>query len=325
MSKKTIGIIATVVIAALTLGIGYAIGNKNADSGAAASTGERLKISVITHAGAGDTFWDIVRKGAEASAAKSNVDLQFVSDPDGTRQAQLVQQAIDAKVDGIAVTLSKPEALKDVVVKAQEAGIPVVAINGGIDLAKELGITFFGQEDYDAGVAVGEKLKSEGITNPICMIHEQGNVGHEARCQAIIDLIPGTKRLYVPGTDMAQTKSQITAELQTQTGADAIVGVGAPYTVTALGVVEELNLTDTVRVASFDFSAELAKAIADGKVLFTVDQQPYLQGYQAVDALWLYHNGLFTLGGGKPVATGPAIITKDEVNTVLEYAEAGIR
>jgi simple sugar transport system substrate-binding protein len=323
MSKK---VWVFVAIAVLLGGLGgFLIGNNKSDTKSTETSGKRLKISVITHAAAGDTFWDIVRKGAEAAAKKSNVDLQFVSDPDGTRQAQLVQQAIDAKVDGIAVTLSKADAMKDVVVKAQKAGIPVVAINGGVDLAKELGITFIGQEDYNAGKAVGEKLKAMGVQNPICIIHEQGNVGLESRCQAIIDVLPNTKRLYVPGTDMTQTKSQITAELQTQTDADAIVGTGAPYTVVAQKVVAELGKTKQVTVASFDLSSDVTQEIIDGKVAFTVDQQPYLQGYQAVDALWLYKNGLFKLGGGEPVATGPAFITKDNAAAVLDYAKEGIR
>jgi simple sugar transport system substrate-binding protein len=208
MSKKSWIIVLVAILVGLAGGFAWG-NNKSSSKTTTETTGKRLKISVITHAGPGDTFWDIVRKGSEAAAKHDNVELQFVSDPDGARQAQLVQQAIDAKVDGIAVTLSKADAMKDVVIKAQKAGIPIVAINGGVDLAKELGITFIGQEDYSAGKAVGEKLKAMGIQNPICIIHEQGNVGLEARCQAIIDVLPNTKRLYVPGTDMTQTKSQI--------------------------------------------------------------------------------------------------------------------
>ena len=86
---------------------------------------------MITHAAAGDTFWDIVRKGAEEASAKDNVELLYTSDPEAGRQAQLIQQAIDQKVDGIAVTLAKPEALKDVLKKATDAGIPVVSLNAG--------------------------------------------------------------------------------------------------------------------------------------------------------------------------------------------------
>lgn len=324
MTKKS-WVIVVVLVLLGALG-GFLIGNnKSSNSSSTDTSSKKLKISVITHAAAGDTFWDIVRKGSEAAAKHDNVDLQFVSDPDGTRQAQLVQQAIDAKVDGIAVTLSKADAMRDVVKKAQAAGIPVVAINGGVDLAKELGITFIGQEDYNAGKAVGEKLKAMGVASPICIIHEQGNVGLEARCQAIIDVLPSTKRLYVPGTDMTQTKSQITAELQANTDADAVVGTGAPFTAVAQQVVKELGKTSGITVASFDLNSEVTQAIIDGKVAFTVDQQPYLQGYEAVDTLWLYKNGLFKLGGGQPVATGPAIISKDDAATVLQYAKDGLR
>ena len=77
-------------------------------AGQAAST-PRIKVALITHAAAGDTFWDIVRKGAEEASAKDNVELLYTSDPEAGRQAQLIQQAIDQKVDGIAVTLAKPE------------------------------------------------------------------------------------------------------------------------------------------------------------------------------------------------------------------------
>lgn len=315
------------VVAALVVGLfgGYLYAHNDKDTAKTTTTEKRMKVSVITHAAPGDTFWDIVRKGSEKAAAQENVDMQFLGDPDGAKQAQLVQQAIDAKVDGIAVTLSKPEAMKDVVMKAQKAGIPVVAINGGIDMAKELGIPFIGQEDYNAGKAVGQKLQSMGVTHPICVIHEQGNVGLESRCQAIIDIIPDAKRLYVPGTDMAQSKSQMTAELQTQADADAIVATGAPFAVTAEKVVAELNKTDAVKVASFDLNADVVQAIADNKVVFTVDQQPYLQGYQAVNALWLKKNGSFNLGGGQAIPTGPSFVTKDDAAAVLQYAKDGVR
>jgi simple sugar transport system substrate-binding protein len=114
---------------------------------------------MITHAAAGDTFWDIVRKGAETAAKKDNVELLYSGDAEGGRQAQLVQQAIDQKVDGIVVTLAKPDALKDVVKKAVDAGIPVVSFNAGEDQSKALGaFTHFGQSDKLAGVTVGKRL-----------------------------------------------------------------------------------------------------------------------------------------------------------------------
>jgi simple sugar transport system substrate-binding protein len=78
-------------------------------------------------------------------------------------------------------------------------------------------------------------------------------------------------------------------------------------------------------VASFDMNAELAQKIADGAVEFTVDQQPWLQGYGSVDALWQAKRGGFKLGGGQPVLTGPTIVDKAGAANALTFAQQGIR
>ncbi len=306
-------------------------GGRTPDSGNAAGGGQvagtpRIKLALITHAAPGDTFWDIVRKGAQEAANKDNADLLYTSDPDGGRQAQLIQQAIDQKVDGIAVTLAKPDALKSELKKAEDAGIPVVSLNSGEDVFKQVGaFTHFGSDENVAGAAVGTKLASEGVSHPICVIQEQGNVALEARCAGVKSKLPNTEVLYVQGTDMSQVSSTVTAKLQSTQGADAIVGLGAPFTLTIVKQVASLNLQSKIKVASFDLNAELAQAIVDGKVDFTVDQQPWLQGYGAIDALWQFKRGGFKIGGGLPVLTGPAVIDKAAAPDVLKFAKDGIR
>ena len=295
----------------------------SSSAGAVAST-PQITIAMITHAAAGDTFWDIVRKGAEAAAAKDNVKLVYSGDGDAGRQAQLVQQAIDQKVDGIALTFAKADAMKDVVQKALDAGIPVVGFNGGQQEALAAGaLTYIGQDDKQAGVQAGKKLVADGFKQPICMIQEQGHVGLEARCAGIKEQIPATEILYVTGTDMAQVSSTLTAKLQADTRADVVMGLGAPFTLAAIDVIAQTG--SKAKLGSFDMNADLAQAIVDGKVIFTVDQQPYLQGYESVDALWLKKNGGFALGGGGAVATGPTIVTPDTAPAVLAGAKKGIR
>src|SRR5947199_10305108 len=92
-------------------------GKKSEEGGTAASAGKattpRMTVAMVTHASPGDTFWDLVRKGAQAAAAKDNVKLVYSSDPNAGNQANLVQNAIDQKVDGIALTAAKPTAMKD--------------------------------------------------------------------------------------------------------------------------------------------------------------------------------------------------------------------
>lgn len=320
--KSTVALSATALLA-LT-----ACSSPATDGGddAAAESTDALKIALITHAGPGDTFWDIVRRGAEEAAEKSNVELLYTSDPEGGRQAQLVEQAIDQGVDGIAVTLAKPEAMKDAVEKAVAAGIPVVTLNAGGSVSAEYGaFTHFGSDEAVAGEAVGARLAAEGFTHPLCVSHEQGNVALEARCGGIMSEVPGMETLFVTGTDMTQVASTVTAKLQSSSDIDVVVGLGAPFTLTIVKAVEELGLTDTVKVASFDLNEELNQAVIDGTVLFTVDQQPWLQGYGAIDALWQRSRGGFSIGGGQPVLTGPAIIDQSNAADVLMFAAQGIR
>lgn len=296
----------------------------NAAGGGQVATTDRIKVALITHAPAGDTFWDTVRKGAEEAAAKDNVELLYTGDPEAGRQAQLIEQAIDQKVDGIAVTLATPDALKDALKKASDAGIPIVSLNAGEAVATQLGaFTHFGSNEQLAGQAVGTKLADGGFKHPVCVIQAQGHVGLEARCAGVKAKVPGTEILYVNGADMTSVESTATAKLQASTDADVIIGLGAPITLTLLKSVSTAG--SAAKVASFDLNKELAQKISEGTVLFTVDQQPWLQGYGAVDALWQNKRGGFSIGGGQAVLTGPAIIDQSNAADVLKFAEQGIR
>ncbi|MGN6403769.1 substrate-binding domain-containing protein, partial [Sinomonas sp.] len=226
----------------------------NGGGGGQAASTPRIKVALVTHAAAGDTFWDIVRKGAEEAAAKDNVDLQYLNDPEAGRQAQLVQQAIDQKVDGIAVTLATPDALKDVVKKATDAGIPVVSLNAGEDVSAKLGaFTHFGSNEKLAGEAVGTRLAAEGYKHPICVIQQQGHIGLENRCAGVKSKVPGTEILYVNGQDMTSVQSTATAKLQATKDADVIIGLGAPITITLLKSIQDAG--SSAKAASFDLNA----------------------------------------------------------------------
>src|SRR5918999_6590596 len=96
-----------------------------------ADAGPRLKFAMVTHAPVGDTFFDIIRKGADAAAAESNVEYTYTSDSDPTRQAVLIENAVNAKPDALLVSVPAPAALTPAIRKATDAGIPVIAFNAG--------------------------------------------------------------------------------------------------------------------------------------------------------------------------------------------------
>ncbi|MFD5234902.1 sugar ABC transporter substrate-binding protein [Streptomyces qaidamensis] len=322
---------AVLVGALLAAGCSSGSGGKRSEAGgtdaaAGKATTPRMTVALVTHAAPGDTFWDLIRKGAQAAAAKDNIKLVYSSDPVAGNQANLVQNAIDQKVDGIALTAAKPDAMKGVVAKAEAAGIPVVGFNSGLDDWKELGmLEYFGQDENIAGQAFGERLNRLGAKHAVCVIQEQGQVALEARCAGLKKGFEGTtENLYVNGTDMPSVKSTLTAKLQKDSSIDQVVTLGAPIALTAVQSVKDAG--SKAKVATFDLNKDLVGAIQGGSIEFAVDQQPYLQGYLAVDALWLYKtNGNVSGGGTAPVLTGPAFVTKDNVDSVAEFAEKGTR
>lgn len=299
----------------------------SSDSGGAGASGAgRIKVAMVTHGSEGDAFWDRVKRGAEAAAAKDGIELTYVSDPDPAGQAELVREAVRDGVDGIALTLAKPAAMKGPVNEARAADIPVVGLNSGMDAWKSAGLLeFFGQDESVAGRAVGDKLDELKAEHALCIVHERGNVALEARCAGVKKTFGGTtENLYVDGTDMRAVSGIITARLRQDPTIDEVVTNGADFALTAVEAVAEAD--SEADVATFDLNKDLVEAVRGGNVQFAVDQQPYLQGYLAVDALWLYRtNGNISGGGVAPVLTGPAFVTKTNAASVAGFAADGTR
>ncbi|WP_405522455.1 substrate-binding domain-containing protein [Streptomyces canus] len=323
---------ATVLTGALlATGCSSSSGGKKSEettNGASAgkATTPRMTVALVTHQAPGDTFWDTVRKGAEAAAAKDNIKLVYSADPNAGNQANLVQNAIDQKVDGIAVTLAKPDAMKSVLAKAEQAGIPVTGLNAGLSQWKSLGLLeYFGQDETVAGEAFGKKLSDIGAKHAVCVVQEQGNVALTQRCDGVKKTFSGkTDVLYVNGTDMPSVKSTITAKLSADKSIDEVVTLAAPIALTATQSVSDAG--SKAKVATFDLNKDLIKAIQKNSIQFAVDQQPYLQGYLAIDSLWLYkNNGNYSGGGEQPVLTGPAFVDKSNVDKVAAFAAKGTR
>src|SRR5215213_6799142 len=139
--------------------------------------------AMVTHETPGDTFWDRIRAGAEQAAKDTGSTLKYSADPDATKQAVLIQNAIDSKVDGIATTLVTPDALIPTIKKAQAAGIPVDSFNSGTNFYQQAGsIAHFSSDEKLAGQQAGAKAKAAGATKILCSIQQTGSVALEDRC-----------------------------------------------------------------------------------------------------------------------------------------------
>jgi simple sugar transport system substrate-binding protein len=201
----------------------------------------------------------------------------------------------------------------------------VVAFNSGFDNYKQLGVQeYFGQDEKLAGVAAGERLTKDGAKKILCVIQEQGQVALESRCAGVTQGFKGqTELLNVNSKDMPSVESTITAKLQQDRSIDRVVALGAPIALTAVQSVG--NAGSSAKVVTFDTNAALVDSIKKGDVQWAVDQQPFLQGYLAIDALWLFVNNKNLIGGGQPTLTGPSFIDSTNIDAVAELAKSGTR
>jgi simple sugar transport system substrate-binding protein len=287
--------------------------------------GSDFTFAVVTHASAGDAFWDVVQNGAEAAAEDLGIEVTYQGSGEPDEQAQLIEAAVSDEVDGIVVSLANPDAMREPLASAEEAGIPVITINSGENESASLGaITHVGQTETVAGQGAGEQLAEAGVTNLICVIHEPGNIGLEQRCEGATEGLGGTvENLQVDINDVAGAQTTIQSSLQADPSINGVLALNPAIGVAAVDAVAGAG--SEAQIATFDLSGDVVSAIEDGSVLFAVDQQQYLQGYVPIVLLKLYQENNNIMGGGLPVLTGPGFVTQENAATVADLAEAGTR
>jgi len=289
------------------------------------ATGKNYTIAMVTHEAPGDTFWDKIRNGAQAAAKNHNVTLKYSNDPDSGKQATLIQNAIDSKVAGIATTLPDPPAIGPAAQAALKAGIPVVAFNAGKDQYQKYGISmYFGSDEDLAGQTVGKKIvQTTPSSHTICVIQEQGQVQLEGRCAGVKKTDPNSQVLYVNGRDLPAVQQTIGAKLQQDKTITDVVTLGGDIALAAQKATKDAG--SKAKIATFDLNAEVAQQIQTGGIAFSVDQQPYVQGYMAVTSLWLNLTNGNDIGGGGPVLTGPSIVDQSNIAKIIPYTKQNTR
>jgi simple sugar transport system substrate-binding protein len=328
MFRKRKGAVAIAVLAAAALSVTACSegGREKTDDSGGGGAGDNsgYVIAFVTHETPGDTFWDKIKAGAQQAAKNEGIELKYSNDPEASKQAQLIQSAVDSKVDGIATTLVTPDALAGAVKSANDADIPVVGLNSGIDEYADLGaLMYFGSDETLAGTTAGERIGEAGAKHPLCVIQAAGSVALEARCAGVKSAVPGTENIQVNGADDAAVTSTLQAKLSQDKSIDYIVTLGAPIALDAMKAIDASG--SSAKLVTFDLNTDAAQAIKDGKIEFSIDQQPYVQGFMAVTSLYLYLKNGNDIGGGKPVLTGPSFVDKSNIDTILPFAQNNTR
>ena len=229
------------------------------------------------------------RSGAEQAAAKDNINFVYSHNDEGQQQAQLVQAAIDKKVDGLIV--SPRQARRDEGRRRQGREGRHPGDHRQLRLRAVQGVRRAhphrpGRGDRRRGRR--RRADKRGSKKALCVLHEQGNVGHEQRCAGAKKTFDGKmQNLYVDGTNMPAVQASIEAKLQADPSIDAVVTLGAPFA-RRRRQGEGRPRAARPRSTPSTSTPRSPPALKDGTLGFAVDQQPYLQGYEAVDLLWLY-------------------------------------
>jgi simple sugar transport system substrate-binding protein len=263
-----------------------------------------------------DSFWNVVKKGAEqaamvveANGGSLNILQTQNYDNYGADLATLIEQATAQGVDGIATVLPAPDAQLPAIKAAIDAGIKVTLLNGGGDFLEESGaLNYFGSDEYVAGVAGGKYMAEAGAQHILCHIQIPGTVNLEARCKGVADgaTEAGVKAtiLRVPANldgDVAGTSAAIEAELNGDASIDAVVNLATWAADASAAAIEQLGKTGEVKLGTFDLSPSTLDRIKAGTQTMAIDQTPYYQGFLSVSTLAAH------IDFGTKIATQPVL------------------
>jgi simple sugar transport system substrate-binding protein len=267
-----------------------------------------------------DPFWCPVEQGIQDAAHDLGVKATIVG-PDSLNldeTAALIDGAVTAKPDGIALTVSDPTVLREPILRAIASGIPVLAYNAGSGPIKDNlpYLTYLGMDDYLGGYVGAHRLMSAGAHQGACIIDAPVLAALQLRCKGFQDAFAEAgKHAEVLNT----TKDVTEAQKDIQTFAESHPEVNAYLTSSlssALPFYAYLKASEHkpggILHGSFDLGPEITTNIENGTTLFGIDQQPYLQGYEAV--FWLTMIDRYGLKPALPViATGPRFIDNSNV------------
>ncbi len=225
----------------------------------------------------------------------------------------------------IATSVPDASALRDPLRKASSKGIEIITVNSGLGDFDSLPtyMVHIGQTEDIAGQGAGKQFKKVGAKKLLLVIHEASNSGLQQRAAGVKKVLGSSKVkvLTIPNAkkDIPGTKAKVKAAFNADKSLDSFLGLDPDVTIPCIP-----SCPSGTKIGTFDVGGAI-KQIQQGKMLFAIDQQQYLQGYLPVVFAVLYVTNLNTVGNGAPVLTGPGIINKANAAKVASLAAKGTR
>jgi simple sugar transport system substrate-binding protein len=292
--------------------------------------GPPITVAMVTHGQAGDPFWALVQAGAKQAASDFNVTLKY-SSPKTTNpqeQAQLIAQAAAGHPQAMAVTIPDAEVIGPAVHQVTSSGIPTIVFNVGFDEYKAVGaLTFVGQPETIAGAEAGRQMAAAGVKDALCVIQEAHNAALEDRCSGFTRALATTggsvTTIHVNGNDPGSAQNAIEDALKKAPQIDGVLATGIIAFQVSSGALDALGELGKTKLGGFDVSNAGLTAVQSGQALFLIDQQPFLEGYDAVQiAAFQVRFGQHPFS---PIFTGPSLITKaNAANIAKLYKNTGV-
>jgi simple sugar transport system substrate-binding protein len=315
--------------AAISLIIAPAHAANSDDSPTGKPPAERhLKLVFITCC-VDQAFFGPVKKGMSDAARMMNVDCDFIGtkDVDLAAQAKMVRQAVADGYDGLAVNLIDAIAFDDVVAEAVAKGVPVVAFNIDDNATPNARLAAVNQRFFEAGQKVGKRALPDIPEGAHILLtkHDEGVSALEDRLRGIQDVLNAKHVQYatvITGNDAAAGADKVAEALRQNPDIRIIFGSGQADTEAAGRAIESHFASGGYWAAGFDLSPKTLQLIQDGPIRFTIDQQPYVQGFYPVVELAL--NLRYGIAPSD-IDAGAAIVDRQNVKQVFQLTAAGYR
>ncbi|HEY8594191.1 MAG TPA: sugar ABC transporter substrate-binding protein [Devosiaceae bacterium] len=306
-----------------------------------AQAADPLKIVFTHHSSASNTFWQAVKKGFDDACARIQADCQMVfTQTEGSVEQQQanMQAALARKPDGLITSIVDDNAFDQTIADARAQGVVVIAANvddsqGAAGNARQ---AFIGQNfipaGHSLGAAIAKHFPESGPIKVLVGVSAPGQNWSEQRAQGVINFMEDYKKAHPDrdvswdkidsGTDLATTADRVGAYLSAHPDTTAYFDTGF-WCASVARVLKDRGVEPgKVLMGGFDLVPEVLQQMKAGYVQALVDQQPYEQGFMPVMEIYLAK----TVGlAPADINTGNAIVTPDQVDSVMKLSSEGLR
>ena len=287
---------------------------------------------MIVHGGIAHPFWKVVEKGAKDAGALLPEVKVIYSGPEAynfEKFMALVESAIAARPDGLLVTITSYPALDGPLRKAIENGIPVMAINAKDPRSEDERIPYLiyvGEDHYAVGAAMAKRsMRDFTPKRAVFGNHHPGAFHIEERQAGFVDTL---RNAGIPAEGLDVTEDPVKGAqilidyIRAHPDTDLVYPGATPHVETFVIRASEEGFTQ-VKVPCIDLSPRVLDYILKDQVMFTIDQQQYLQGFNSV--IFMFQHVKYGFATPPKFPTGPAIIEKEDIPLLQELVKEGYR